>query len=226
LQENSYRCLCPRTATPLSVTEAPQQSLQQHLPTRARGFNLTVPLRNRTAQADQGSLRDRVSPGRTAPRAALHADSHAGGQPRGLRSPMIAKLVKGPPRLAGLQPAKPGRRSEEAAAWGASLTAQRAATAAQPSHAENQLISAQATYAQPAPPLYQMLPPPCNTTASTCRRLLQECNGRAPSCPDSRPAKPAKSQSTAPPAAPVILQVVVYFRSKEKRPGQRRGLFH
>jgi outer membrane protein len=123
-------------------------------PDKGIGFNLQYSLRNRTRRRQARSL-DGVSPGGVAAGAALHADSHAGGE-------CAVRADQRPGAGAGCIAARDyNQQSLDAEVkklrLGASTTANVLLQERNLATAENNLIAAQAAYAKDRAGLYQML---------------------------------------------------------------------
>jgi outer membrane protein TolC len=168
-------------------------------PDKGAGFNLTVPLRNRTAQADQARSLIEYR------QAELHLEQ--------LYTQIHMQVVNARIALTNdrelVKAARASRDYNQQSLdaevkklrLGASTTANVLQQQRNQATAENQLISAQATYAQARAALYQML---ASTLQHYGINLPEAATGNvtvAPLVPGLTPGKTGKEPATAPPAA-------------------------
>ncbi|MFZ1087580.1 MAG: TolC family protein [Terracidiphilus sp.] len=186
------------TYPPVGYGTALDRMLNNTFPDKGVGFNLTIPLRNRTAQADQARSLIEYR------QAELHLEQ--------LYTQIHMQVVNAQIALANdralVQAAIASRNYNQQSLdaevkklrLGASTTASVLQQQRNLSSAENQLISAQASYAQARASLYQML---ASTLHHYGINLNEAASGNvtsAPVVPGLTPAK-AASQPAAPPAA-------------------------
>jgi outer membrane protein TolC len=191
---------CPaNTYPPVSYGTALDRMLNNTFPDKGVGFNLTIPLRNRTARADQARSLIEYR------QAELHLEQLYTQIHMQVVNAQIAlandrELVK-----ASIAAREYNQQSLDAEVkklrLGASTTANVLQQQRNLAGAENQLIAAQATYAQARAALYQML-------ASTLQHYGINLNEAAtgnlqatPLVPGLTPAKAGNEPSLAPPAA-------------------------
>ena len=184
---------------PVSYGTALSRMLNNTFPDKGVGFNLTIPLRNRTAQADQARSLIEYR------QAELHLEQ--------LYTQIHMQVVNAQIALANdrelVKASRAARDFNQQSLdaegkklrLGASTTANVLQQQRNLSSAENSLIAAQATYAQARAALYQML---ASTLHHYGINLNEAASGdikAAPVVPGLTPAKAGNEPTTTPPAA-------------------------